>query len=93
MDANFAVDMAYRGLMIVLLVSLPAIVTAAVVGLAVAILQAATQIQDQSVGMALRMVALTAVLLLTARWAGSEIYQFADQLLSGVGMRGPGGRY
>lgn len=91
MDTNFAVDAAYRGLVLVLLLSLPAVVTAAVVGLAVAIVQAATQIQDQSVGQALRMVAIVIVLLLSARWIATEAYRFADMMLASVGLRGSHG--
>jgi type III secretion protein S len=86
MDASFAIDAAHRALVLVLLLSLPAVVTAAVIGLGIAVLQAATQIQDQSVSQALRLVAIIGVLLLTARWCASEIFHFADLLLAGVGL-------
>jgi type III secretion protein S len=60
------------------------VLTAMLVGLVVGMLQAVTQIQDQSISFAVKQIAITVVLTLTARWFGGELYQFADALLRGV---------
>ena len=74
--------------MLVLLLSLPAVLTSAAVGLAVAIAQAVTQIQDQGVAQALKLIAVLAVLALSSKWIATELYHSADQLLASVGLGG-----
>ncbi|WP_373532888.1 flagellar biosynthetic protein FliQ [Vampirovibrio sp.] len=53
-----------RGLMLSLLMSLPCVLTAAAIGLVVGILQAVTQVQEQTIAAAPKIVGVFAVLLL-----------------------------
>lgn len=62
--------------MLVLMLSLPPIVTAAVVGVAVSLAQAVTQIQDQTLSFGFRLVAVIITLIVTIRWLGQEILVF-----------------
>ena len=39
--------------------------------------EALTQIQEQTLSFAIKLVAVTLTLLLTARWVGGEIYNYA----------------
>ena len=75
---------ASQGLLLVLYLSLPAIVTAAVVGLLVSLFQALTQIQEQTLPFAFKLIAIIVALLLTARWMGLEILNYADQLIARI---------
>ena len=86
MDAPAITDLTMRALMLVLWLSLPTVLTAAAVGLLVAIVQAATQIQDQSIGQALKLVAVFAVIVITAVWSANTAFNFADQALSSFGL-------
>jgi type III secretion protein S len=86
MDAPSITDLTMRALMLVLWLSLPTVLTAAAVGLLVAIVQAATQIQDQSIGQALKLIAVFAVAAITAAWSATAAYNFADQALSSFGL-------
>jgi type III secretion protein S len=86
MDSASITDMTMRALMLVLWLSLPSVLTAAAVGLLVAIVQAATQIQDQSIGQALKLVAVFVVLAITAVWSANAAFNFADQALSSFGL-------
>jgi hypothetical protein len=52
MTSSTILDLTQQALVLVLLLSLPIVLTAAVVGLAVAILQAVTQVQDSRGGAA-----------------------------------------
>jgi type III secretion protein S len=88
MDAAVVIDASYRALMVVLLLSLPAVITAGVVGLLTAVAQAVTQIQDQGISQALKLIAVLIALLLSSKWIATEIYHTADQLLESVGMGG-----
>jgi type III secretion HrpO family protein len=68
-------------LVLSLLVSLPVITIAALVGLVVAALQAATQLQDATIAHLPRLVAVSLVLVVLAPWMGSEIAGFALETL------------
>jgi type III secretion protein S len=88
MDSAAIIDASYRALTLVFLLSLPTVLTAGVVGLATAILQAVTQIQDQGLGQALKLIAVLAVLALSSKWMAMQVYQNADRLFASAGMEG-----
>jgi type III secretion protein S len=88
MDSAVVIDAVYRTLTLVFLLSLPAVLTSAVIGLVTAIAQAVTQIQDQGVGQALKLVAVLAVLALSSQWIATQTYHSADRLFTSIGMGG-----
>lgn len=65
-----------RALFLVLWLSMPPIIVAAVVGTLFSLLQALTQIQEQTLSFAIKLIAVGVTLLLTARWIGGELYLF-----------------
>lgn len=73
-------DYSYQTLTLVAILALPAVITAAVVGLVVGFLQAITQVNDSSISQAAKLVSTVVVLLLTVRWMGHELVTFAQQL-------------
>lgn len=66
--------------MLVLLLSLPPIITAAVVGVMVSLVQAVTQIQDQTLSFGFKLVAVIITLIATVRWLGQEILVFTANI-------------
>ena len=66
----------YKALYLVLWLSLPPILVAAVVGTLFSLFQALTHIQEQTLSFAIKLIAVMATLALTARWIGGEIYNF-----------------
>lgn len=74
------VDLLQRSLLLTLLVVAPAALTAAAVGFVVAIIQATTQIQDQSISQSMKLIIVLALLLLIGSWMGRQIFKFADDL-------------
>ena len=66
-----------EALILVLLLSMPPIIVASVTGVIVSLLQAVTQIQEQTLAFAIKLVAIVFTLYLTARWLGIEIYNFS----------------
>ncbi len=74
------IDYSYQALILVAMLTLPAVLTAAVVGLLVGFLQAITQVNDQSISQAAKLLATVVVLLITLRWMGHEMVSFAQQL-------------
>jgi len=69
-----------QALLLVLLLSMPTILVASVVGVLFSLLQALTQIQEQTLSFAVKLIAVGITLMLTARWMGGEIYNYATLL-------------
>ena len=78
-----AIQLTQQGLWIVLLLSAPAVLAASVVGLIIAFLQAATQIQEQTFQYAAKFFVITLVLLITASMTGATLYAYTDRIFSG----------
>ena len=72
-----------EALLLAVAVSLPVVAIAALVGLIVAVLQAATQVQDATLGHLPRLLVVALVLALMAPWMGSEIASFAQRAFRG----------
>lgn len=71
------VEYTLAALTLVLVLSMPAILVATIVGLLISFLQAITQIQEQTLSFAVRLMCVSGVLVLTAYWMGNELYLFA----------------
>lgn len=78
-----AVQLTQQALWLVLLLSAPAVAAAAVVGLVIAFVQAATQLQEQTFQYAAKFVAIVVVTLLTASLLGGSLMNFSDRIFSG----------
>ncbi|MGY0215958.1 type III secretion system export apparatus subunit SctS [Endozoicomonadaceae bacterium StTr2] len=72
--------LAGHALLLVLILSMPPIIAAAGVGLLVSLLQALTQIQEQTLPFAFKLIAVIISIFATARWLGIEIYNFSVRL-------------
>jgi type III secretion HrpO family protein len=78
------VHRAQEALLLSIAISLPAVAVAALVGLVVAVLQAATQIQDITIAHLPRFLAVAAVLAVLGPWMGHQIATFAARIFVGV---------
>ena len=75
--------LAQEALLLALVVSLPFVAVAALIGLVVAALQAATQIQDATLTHLPRLVGVAGSLLLLGPWAAGQIGEFAARVFGG----------
>jgi type III secretion protein S len=80
MEVVDVVTYVVKALLLVLWLSLPPIVVASVVGTLFSLVQALTQIQEQTLSFAIKLVAVGATLYLTARWVGGEIFNYTIAL-------------
>ncbi len=71
-----------QGLLLVLIFSIPTVLIPGLVGLVMAFLQAITQIQDQTITFSIKLMVLIVALVLSADWLGSQLYNYADRVLS-----------
>lgn len=77
-------DALNHALILVLQLSLPIILVATVVGLAVGLIQTLTQIQDQTLPMAVKLLAVAAVIILLGGALASQLVVFADDVFSRI---------
>ena len=75
-------DITLEALSLVLLLSAPPVIAASVVGLLVAVVQAATQIQEQTLQFTLKFFAIVLTLFITASLMAGSLYAFSDQIFS-----------
>ncbi len=76
------IQLAYEGLLLILILSAPPIVVSMFFGIIVAIFQAATQIQEQTLSFTIKLVAVTLTLMFTGPWLGGRIMQFANGIFT-----------
>jgi type III secretion protein S len=81
MEDAHILRLASEALMLALLLSLPAVVVAAVLGLVVSFVQAITSLQEQSISQGIKLVAVALLLLFTAPWGGSLLLQFGEAVM------------
>ncbi|CAB3772886.1 type III secretion system export apparatus subunit SctS [Paraburkholderia humisilvae] len=81
METDSLIRLTTEGMLLVLMVSLPPVIAAAVVGLGISFLQAITSIQDQTLSLVAKLVAVTITVILTAPLEGAAILRFADEIV------------
>jgi type III secretion protein S len=70
-----------EALLVALLVSAPPLGAALLVGALTGVLQAATQVQEPSVGIVPRLAAVLGALALAAPWIGARVARFAGECI------------
>jgi len=86
MDTSELTQYVVQALLLTLWLSLPPIIVASVVGTLFSLLQALTQIQEQTLSFAVKLVAVGLTIYLTARWIGGEIFNYTVALFDIVPM-------
>jgi type III secretion protein S len=74
------VQLAYRALLLILILSGPPILISMIFGLTVAIFQAATQIQEQTLSFTIKLVAVIMTLFIMGGFLASQIMEFANSI-------------
>lgn len=77
-----------HALVLVLQLSMPVIVAATVVGLLIGLLQALTQIQDQTLPHAVKLVAVAATIMLLGGALTAQLVGFADEVFARIAGSG-----
>ena len=81
MNSDF-ISLTNDALWLVLILSAPPIIVASVAGLLVAIVQAATQIQEQTLQSTAKFFAIVLTLFVTASLIGASLYRYSDRIFS-----------
>lgn len=75
-------NIAAQALYLVLILSLPPIIVASVVGIVLSLIQAITQLQEQTLSFGVKLIAVIATLFLMGGWLGGQILQFSQDIFT-----------
>lgn len=81
MFQNEIYQFTYQALLLILLLSGPPIIISMILGLLVAIFQAATQIQEQTLSFTIKLFAVILSIILLGGWLGAQIVQYTQTIL------------
>jgi flagellar biosynthetic protein FliQ len=84
MDAQSAIDLCREALWTTLIIASPVLVAALIVGLVIGLLQAMTQIQEQSLVFVPKIVVMLLVLSISLPWLISRMVQYTSTLIGGI---------
>ena len=84
MDPQSAIDLVREAVVMMLVISAPVIVAGMAVGLVVGLLQAATQIQEQSLSFVPKAIAMLAVLSITMPWLLTRMIEYFRDLVENI---------
>lgn len=82
MEANMYVEAAGKALQWILILSLPPLIVSLVVGLALSLLQALTQIQEQTLTFVPKIIATVLAILASAYWMLGHLETFGKDIFA-----------
>ena len=85
MFLNEIYQLTYQALLLILILSGPPILISMVFGLTVAIFQAATQIQEQTLSFTVKLFAVIMTLMILGGWLGGQILHFTQTIFNNIG--------
>ncbi len=84
MTEQMLLDFFTRAIYTIMITSAPMLVAALVVGLAVAIFQATTQIQEQTLAFVPKIIAIFLVLIIIGPWIMATVVEFASSIFNAI---------
>ncbi len=90
MFINEIYSLTYQALFLILLLSGPPIVISTILGLLVAIFQAATQIQEQTLSFTVKLFAVIFTIILLGGWLGATVLQYTNTIFTAISRAGAG---
>ena len=84
MDAQDAIDLGREAMTMTMLIGSPVLVAGMLVGLIIGLLQAITQIQEQTVAFVPKLVVMVLVLSLTLPWLINQMVQYSEDLITQI---------
>ena len=79
---ELAIDYAVKALYLVMILSLPPIIVASVVGIVLSLIQAITQLQEQTLAFGVKLLAVVLTLFLMGKWLSGEILRYSEDIFN-----------
>jgi len=84
MSPDFAIDIIYNGIFLILMLSLPSVGLGLLVGFMISLFQAVTQIQEQTLTFVPKVIVVMLTLAFTSPWMISLLVDFTTSLWSNI---------
>jgi flagellar biosynthetic protein FliQ len=84
MTVDNATDLVRETLTLMLTISAPILLAALLIGLGISVLQAVTQIQEQTLSFVPKIVGMAVVAILVTPWAAAQLLEFAARMFGGT---------
>ena len=84
MTVEQSIDLVREALWLTLLVSVPILGASLVIGLVVSVLQAVTQIQEQTLSFVPKIVGMAVMTVIAAPWLFTKLLDFSQRMFSGL---------
>lgn len=85
MTPDQAIDLVRESIVLMLKLALPILIAALVVGLTISVMQAVTQVQEQTLSFVPKIVGMGVVAILVMPWIAVQLMDFATRMFSGGG--------
>ncbi len=84
MDPQQAIDLGREAIMTTVFIGAPILIVGMAVGLGIGLLQALTQVQDQTVSFVPKIVAMVAALGFCLPWLIQRMMQYSEELITNI---------
>ncbi len=84
MDAQTAIDLGRQALMTTLSIGAPILLSGLAIGLLIGLLQALTQIQEQTIALVPKIVGMCAAIGLLLPWMVTLLIEYSQNLIAGI---------
>ncbi len=84
MNEADTIELLQRAIMTVLIVAGPAVMSAMLVGIVVALIQALTQVQEMTLTFVPKIIAMFGAIALSAPYMGGKIYAFTEEVYAKI---------
>ncbi|SIO28334.1 type III secretion system export apparatus subunit SctS [Halodesulfovibrio marinisediminis] len=86
MGSQSVIDFAAQALLLVLQISMPPIIVASIAGVVLSLIQAITQIQEQTLSFGIKLICVCATLFFGATTFGKAMYVFSFQVFDSFNL-------
>ena len=80
MTIDQALDLGREAILVALLISAPILLAGMIVGLVLSLLQAVTQVQEQTLTFVPKIIAMAAVAVLTMPWMAQKLLEYSAKM-------------
>jgi len=84
MTADIAADLCRSAVLLALTIAAPVLLAAAASGLIIGLLQAVTQLHDQTLSFIPKLIVMSLVILLLLPWGLGQLMEYATDLIHGI---------
>ena len=84
MDMTAALDLGREALLVSLIIAAPVLGVGVVVGLVISVIQTVTQLNDQTLALVPKIIAMVAATMLLVPWLATRLIEYAKAMYAGM---------